>query len=310
MGSLFARSLKELPAFCGDAALGKAWKHFQAGDRRPLLALLAQPIAQERYFVAMELGQVMSRELAEKWAIGEPCEGTLLVRSAQGLNWAWEARSSRMASEVGEGQWAEFARRLKIVEEELEELTDPANQLSLRLLLAKGQDRPQADRCELGQQLMAADPSHVPGLTNYIDSILQKWGGRPGQAIQEATRLARAAPPGTALGGLVASTWIEEWLYLEAFEKAHEKAQAFLTRAEVVSTTHEVYAHSFGSSHFQDTPATIEPANHMTFWLYLSAQKGLLARELKRLRGRFSRSPWCYLGNEVQAIRKAIAMAG
>ncbi len=312
MGSLFGAKPIRPVAFGGVRELEEALAGFRKGESGQLEALLSHPRANHRYFFAFEAAEVVERPLVEAWANQYPDHlPALLLKAANGLTWAWQARGNQAASRTSAEQFLGFEDRLKVVAHDLQELErrlpqDP-NPLALQIILAKAQNWPGPARRQLFERAVALEPDHYPAHRNYLDGLLMKWGGDHRQAADFALQAARGAAQGSDLGCLVFVAYLEQWLYHQAFERQPALAAEFCQRHDVVATTREVYSRWAASP---DWPGAPEARNHAAMWLFLCGQKDLLRQELKALGPRLRESPWDYLGQPAEVFARARKYAG
>ena len=108
MRSLFGAKPIRPVAFDGVRELEEALAGFRKGESGQLEALLSHPRANHRYFFAFEAAEVVERPLVEAWANHHL--SALLLKAANGLIWAWQARGNQAASRTSAEQFLGFGR--------------------------------------------------------------------------------------------------------------------------------------------------------------------------------------------------------
>ncbi|BEL05208.1 hypothetical protein Q0Z83_033990 [Actinoplanes sichuanensis] len=218
----------------------------------------------------------------------------------------WKIRSSLRAEHVSAAQFEQFHAWLRRAEAVLIDGAarapyDPAI-WSARLTTARGLQMEPAEERRRYDRMAAADPHHVNGQRQYLNSLLPKWGGSWPQAHAFAREVMMAAPPGAHQGALVAEVHVEQWLDLGG---EHEKAAAaHLTGAR--DTLYEAANRSIWHADFRRDPGWVSVASTFAMVFAEMSDQEPAARVFAMLGPMASRWPWYYYDghDELAVIRR------
>jgi hypothetical protein len=235
------------------------------------------------------------------------------VGGARAVAWAWEARTKARATLVSQEQFRIFHDRLRLAEEHLYRAVelDPDSAAPWFSLLVScrglqhGEDIARR-RFEAG---VRRAPYHSGLHRQMLQQLCRKWGGSDEKALAFARESVLKAPPGGALGGLVAEAHAEAWLDLTEEERA-----TYMGTPEVVASLNEAAALSVDHPDFRRVPHTVAlwalNAFAMTFWL--AGEYTAAWRMFVRIGDYPTPAPWHYRGNPsaVFAMARAECKSG
>ncbi|GAA1638068.1 tetratricopeptide repeat protein [Actinoplanes couchii] len=183
----------------------------------------------------------------KEWTAAEP-DSTLpvLVRGCHAVSWAWEARGAQRAQYTSGEQFREFARRLKLAENLLDEVVarDPDDVTAWTWLVVSARGR-QVGREEAQArfgEVVKRHPLHVVAHEQYLQFLCAKWSGSHDLMFDFARKATAAAPNGSWLPELIAVAHLEKWLSLPSGEDAAWIKQPEV-REEIVAAASKSYLH-------------------------------------------------------------------
>ncbi|WP_405589463.1 hypothetical protein [Streptomyces sp. NBC_01190] len=218
----------------------------------------------------------------------------LLVSGARHIEWAWQARTRKMAKYVSKEQFEVFHARLAVAEEQLYEVAErePDWAAPWYFLQIAGRG------LQVGQRLAARrfeaavrrSPGHLAGHRQQLQQVCGKWGGSHAQMHDFARQAMLGAPEGSPLGELVAIAHLEHWLDEEAGADTR-----YIRRSDVVVELYEAAERSVHHPDFVRRRDWTRSFN--TFALaFALAGENEAARDLFRvLEGSVTEFPWMYL---------------
>lgn len=304
MGGVFRKN-RRAPFLTGDTALIAAHSAFLKKDYEPARKLLSVRSSNLRYFFADQLAHELIREQVLAWAENAPnCQAAALLRAAQGIVWAWDAKRG------DGGDWRDFGDRLKVLETEIRQLVphDP-NRPALQLVLGKGADWDHRTLQATYQEGHNLNPNHYPVHRNYLETLLARSGGSHEAALSFATKTMEQCGDGSNLGTLVMTALSEQWLAMKSFGQESASADILIGQPRVLQLTEEAYRKSLGSPHYEETHASVVARNEAAFWFFVSKQRPFLKAELQKLKGRYMVHPWGTLAEPRKAFEAARRMA-
>lgn len=131
-------------------------------------------------------------------------------------------------------------------------------------------------------------PHHYDVHQNMMCALAEKWGGRPGAALEFA-RASCACDAPVALRGVLAGAHIESWLYQSMQEEA---ADSYFRDSAVMAELSSAFAElrqsdGHGTHYYQ-------ALNNFAFCFSRAEQVPLLRTCLSLLKGRYCEYPWHY----------------
>ena len=131
----------------------------------------------------------------------------------------WSIRTRARAQHVGREQFVAFHQWLRQAEAVLIDAAarhpeDPAL-WAARLLSARGLEVGLAESLRRYDRMAAADPHHLPGQAELLQTLCPKWSGTWDLLHGWAREAVLAAPPGSVQGTLVAEAHLEHWADLD-----------------------------------------------------------------------------------------------
>ncbi|WP_329137933.1 hypothetical protein OG552_29100 [Streptomyces sp. NBC_01476] len=220
----------------------------------------------------------------------------LLVSGARHIEWAWQARTRKMAKYVSEEQFEVFHSRLRLAEDQLYEVAErePGWVAPWYFLQIAGRGLQVGTRAAAGrfEAAVRRSPGHLASHRQQLQQVCDKWGGSHEQMHRFARESVLAAPAGGPLGELVAIAHLEQWLDDGAGGSAYMRSSAVILQlyeAAELSVHHPQYVrHRDWTRGFN------------TFALaFALAGESEAARDLFRvLDGSVTQFPWMYLDGQ------------
>ncbi|MFG3352351.1 hypothetical protein [Streptomyces sp. NPDC048001] len=233
-----------------------------------------------------------------------------LVAAIRHISWGWEARTTALARHVSREQFETFHARLRTAETWLYEVaerepgwTSPWYGLQVT---GRGLQVGQAVARRRFEATVRRDPHHPGAHHQRLQQVCDKWGGSHEEMHAFARQAALEAPPGTLLGGLVATAHIEHWLALGDGEDA-----AYMRLPRVTESLREAADHSVLHPDFVRKGSWVTALNAFAMAFSLAGDRDYARECFRATEGRVSESPWNYLGGHpVAAYRKHRFSAG
>ncbi|BCY11395.1 DUF4034 domain-containing protein [Actinoplanes sp. L3-i22] len=220
------------PAFTIDPAYGDEQPRrlidaLAARDWRTARDVFAEATDPDTHAFLMEAATGVDgvQDWIEEWVAAEP-DSTLpvLVRGCHAVQWAWEARGAKSARNTSREQFQEFARRLRLAENLLDEVTerDPEQVTAWAWLVtsARGRQVGPVEGERRFQEVIKRYPLHVIAHEQRLQHLCAKWSGSDEKMFAFAREATAAAPPGSLLPELIAVAHLEKWMSLPSGEDA------------------------------------------------------------------------------------------
>lgn len=197
------------------------------------------------------------------------------------------------------GAFLDWLRRaeVELIEATARDRRDPAAWVA-RLITARGLELGLGEVRRRYDRLAAADPYHLAGQRQLLQSLCPKWGGSWSRMFGFARQVLRDAPPGGPHASLIVDAHMER--YLDLGDKS------YLSQAAVRDEIAAAAEHSVLHPRFRHEHGWVSAAN--AFACYFSEQGDTtLAAAMFRLLGPYAEEwPWEYFGDDpVQRVRDA-----
>lgn len=233
----------------------------------------------------------------------DPWDGTasaLLGMNLTGIG--WDIRTGATAEYVGANQFRQFHHWLRKAEAVLIDWVarwpgDPAL-WTARLTTARGLQTGLAEVRRRLDRMTGADPFHLPGQRQFLQSLCPKWSGSWPQAHSWAREAMLAAPPGAPQGVLVAEAHLEQWLDLR--EEGERAATAYL--AGVRESLHEAADRSIRHPEFRREIGWVSVASTFAMAFAEAGEQEAAAGVFAMLGPLASRWPFEYRDDDVPAV--------
>lgn len=236
-----------------------------------------------------------------------------LVRGRHAIYWAWEARSSRRASQVGEDAARLFFDRLQLAETDLWQATelDPLDAAPWAFLVisARGLQHERAEEERRFEEAQKRNPESHVAHSMMLVALCEKWGGSHAAMFAFAREASAKAPEGSGLHALVAQAHVERWLYF-LMEEDRDGAAAHFSDPGVRAEVAEAWARSFGSPACRAGRFAQAQRSQFAVCFFLADERALLREALSALGPVVVESPWGFLDDPVKAFRRARAACG
>ena len=225
-----------------------------------------------------------------------------LMRAAQRIHWAWEARGPGRAGQVTEEGWTLFRGRLKLADRDLSRAAfidrqDPSP-YGFMLIVAMGQTYEMAERELRRLRMRERGQLFAFGEFAMLDALNPKWGGTPDQMFDHARGVAAAAPDGHPLIGLIPRAHVEHWL-VQSWENNTSHFYDMAVREEVhAAAARCLVAPALG---IWET----EVLNWFAYAFALMEDWESAQQIFTMLGGRARRTPWGYTGDPLVRFAEA-----
>ncbi len=238
-------------------------------------------------------------EWLDHWVLQRPRSALArLVRGAHSTHWAWQARGSGCADQVGAAKFREFFRRLALAETDLDEAQrlDPGSALpsalSIRVLM--GQQAKEDHKRATFEHAIALAPTLISAHRLMLNSLCAKWGGSD-EAMFAFAR--QSAPRSPALQVLIPLAHIEATIFMD---KAHDRVN-YANRPQVRVEVEEAFAKFCEGT---DRTALRQGANVFAFQFVLAKNVKRAEQAFSLTEGYVAGVPWGYFGDELPIYKK------
>ncbi|MCL2732247.1 MAG: hypothetical protein FWE15_19750 [Actinomycetia bacterium] len=235
----------------------------------------------------------------ERWigevAAAEPGDPLpLLVSGARHVGWARHARPPLSGGQVSQERQEVFRARLEIAEEQLLAAAEAAPHWATPWYFLQVSGRGLGAGAEIAERRFEAVRSRSPfdaaGHRERLRQLLPEWGGTHEEARDFARRSTLAAPAGSPLGELVATTCLEGWR-----ERGADPDSVFMTRPEVLRDLHEAADRSVRHQDFVRRRDWTLSFNTFAMAFVLSGDHASARRMFAVLGRQATEFPWQYL---------------
>ncbi|MFJ4780394.1 hypothetical protein [Streptomyces sp. NPDC088762] len=238
---------------------------FAPADRIPALAALreclhrqdwdavtaayqALPDENDRAVACRALSRSGSDVFLNRVAAADPRDP--LVRSWQAdrlIHAGWAVRTAHRAQHVTHQQFTDFHAHLRRAELLLMDVCAEHPEFALawylRIITARGLELGPGETRRRYDRLAEHHPHHFSGQQQLLQQLCPKWGGTWEDAHGFAEECAKASPPGSPNGALVATAQMEQ--YLEMSEKGGTRpAETYLRQPDTHARLREAAEHS------------------------------------------------------------------
>jgi hypothetical protein len=221
----------------------------------------------------------------------------LLALGARQVEWAWEARTRKMAKYVSREQFELFHQRLALAQGHLYEAAERAPQWAAPWYFLQIAGRGLQVGPVIAERRFEATvrraPFHLPAHRQQLQQVCRKWGGSHEQMHAFAREAMLAAPEGGRLGELVAVAHLEHWL-----DESREARQRYFRDPQVVL---DLYEAAERSVHHPDHPREQDWTrgfNTFAMAFSLAGERAAAADLFDVLDGAVTEFPWMYLSTD------------
>ena len=263
-----------------------------------------------QFFVEAITDQVPGRPpWVDAWVRAHPDSATAhLVRGAQGIHWAWEARGSGMAETVKEDSWKVFWQRLQDAEQDLLRAAElePADPVPWAYLVisARGLELGLPERTERLKQAHVRHPWHHFAFSQAVGSVAKKWGGSHELMFDVARQALNGAPEGNGVHAVITEAHVERWLYMVGWDKDQANALTYFQTPTVAEEIRLAAQRSVLSPKYQRTRQSPYEHNSFTYCFFRMHDWEPARIELKAMGGTLARYPWAFAGDPVEIFKK------
>ncbi|MEU4559020.1 hypothetical protein AB0F72_11565 [Actinoplanes sp. NPDC023936] len=222
----------------------------------------------------------------------------------------WKIRTGARAQHVSQEQFAAFRDWLCKAEQVLIDGAayhpeDPAI-WKARLTSARGLELGLAEARRRYDRLVAADPHHLPGQLQLLQTLCPKWSGSWEQLHEFTRDAAAAAPPGSPHGVLVAEAHIEHVLELDG----RPAMLGYLAQEQVRAEIYQAAQRSIWDPAFTRGYGWLEALSTFALVFTLLDDQRAAASAFGPLGNLATEHPWDYLSDDpVGEFRKARSWA-
>lgn len=221
-----------------------------------------------------------------------------LVSGAHLIQWAWEARSGKRATQVEEDAWPEFFARLEAAMESLARSADlrpdDAMPFSKMIVALTGLEATVDERRQALDEALRRNPEHLPAHLSAIMAFSEKWGGSHELLFDFVRSTSRRKTNRSPLHGLVACAHVERWLHF-SFDDDSPGMETYFADNAVRVELRSVFGR-FGE-HLG--PDVRHLTNAFAFAFYLTGDHPEARSAFRQTQGFVTGIPWCYIGKDV-----------
>ncbi|HMI93341.1 MAG TPA: hypothetical protein VK509_18345 [Polyangiales bacterium] len=282
------------------------------GDLRQLSARLISGRGNwdERGRLIEAIAPRLHRSTLDAWCSNEASSQLpFLLRGAQGIAWAWEARGSGQADEVSAQAFALFQQRLKLAETDLQRAAalDPKDPTPWALLIwiARGLEQSINHTGDLYREACERDAQNAIAHRHMLTMLSAKWHGSHDAMLDFARAAAQIAPEGSDMPALVLRAHVERWFYSSMIEDNDAEADAYLKDPQVRVECENAWARSLGSLALRARPSTILLRNDAAFWFWLVKDAARLKQETQQIGNAHTDMFWSALGQDADVFTEA-----
>jgi hypothetical protein len=238
---LVDRAEPRIDPACADRAGRWLLGELERGNWRAARGVLDRtPDPDDRHFyVSLCANRPGRPDWLDAWAAAEPDAGTpLLVRGAQAITWAWEARGSGRVEETPPAAFRVFWKRLEMAEADLREAAarnprDPTPPAFL-VTSCRGLELGLEELADRFKEVVARHPWHRGAHSQMVQGLSDKWGGSHALMLNFAREAAAGSPGGGGVAAVVAEAHIECYLAIED----RKQRERYFEAAEVLGELH------------------------------------------------------------------------
>ncbi len=303
----------------GTAEIDPAWGDSQARHLREQLArgkwqeahVTLEPMRDwdDRQFYVEVLTDAMPGrpKWTEEWVKAYPQSSLAwLMRGAQGVRWAWEARGGGKAESVEDASWKVFWERLQEAQRDLHHAAeldphDPVPWTHL-LIIGRGLETGIPDIGERLKQVQARKPWHHFALSQALQGYARKWGGSHELMFDLARQVAEGAPEGSSAHTLLAEAHVERWLYMSSWDNEADAALGYFRTAPVIDEVKQAAARSIFSPSYERPRLAPFDYNIFTYCFFRMHDWEQARRAMQAMNGTLNRFPWAYAGDPVKTF--------
>lgn len=264
-----------------------------------------------RSFMVEVLAEQKGRPIwLHEWVKAEPQSSIgYLIRGAQGIRWAWQARGSGRAATVDKETWELFFQRIGEATKDLTQALriDPVDPTPLSWLLTAGlgisAPKEEMDWCL--ETLLKLDLENYAGRHSYLTSQSKRWGGSHEKMFEFARATSAAMPAGSPSHAIVCDAHVERWLYAWAFDKDHSSKLGYFRAPEVQEEIVRAWENSAGSPQFKRSAHEPHALNSFAFCFHMARDTSRARAAFEALGARICKMPWAFLEDPLSAFLNA-----
>ena len=304
---------RETPAdpTLGDPRAAAIVQSAENGDLDGLIAALGEArTIEEREALTAVLPDIPgSAQLFDTWVEREPDSADAwLARGAHGVGWAWEARGGGYAEYVDDEEFKVFFERLRRAEESLQRAVElsPEDPVPWTHLLTSGRGLqvPKEEQWMRYEESKRRHPFLPVANAMMLQYLCQKWFGSDIESLEFAGGVAREAPDGSPVIGVLPSAHIEVWLDLHRRENGNPAA--YISGPEVRQEIREMAERSVLREDFAVDIVTAPAVNTFAFAFYCMDEDDTAAQLVKRLGTRRTELPWDFFSDGAKRYAKLL----
>ena len=316
LGKLFGDSTPRLESPDDDSDAKRFRNAQKKNDWKTVQEFLSRLSDQDdREFYVDKLTEWSSRpDFFDIWVDANPKSADAwLLRGAQGIKWAWEARTGKSAENVAEEAWPIFFERLKQawsdLNHALELNSDDATPFGQLIPCAMGLQLEKEIVISCLNNTIARSVISWKAHSATLFYLCKKWHGSHEEMFEFARSVTASVPEGTGLPSLIPIAHHERWVYALAFDDDAEFADKYFDQPEVQREIIDAYNKSVGSRAYVPNRSTRLQSSFFALGLLRSQAFNQALNELERLGNVVSEFPWAQLGDPVERFSKAKEIA-
>ena len=257
----------------------------------------------DRYLISVSISRLYPINVLEQWLNDEPNSADAqLCYGARLVQWSWEARGYGMGKQISQEKWELFFERLAITRDILtqcaETMPEDPTPWAYLIMVSTWDSDEQDVRDHYYQQAIDRDPTNWAAHMHMVIALSEKWGGDNEEMIAFAEKASNDAPDGSDLPAILIKAYIENWKYLNLFDKKPEEAKQFLLSREVQEKAALAYVRSVGSENHAQSSVSVFTRYNTSAWFWLVRDKLNLKNDLEVLGNTIEDIHWRWAGPE------------
>ncbi|MBY8877908.1 hypothetical protein [Actinacidiphila acidipaludis] len=225
----------------------------------------------------------------------------LLVSGARHIEWAWEARTRKMAKYVSKEQFEVFHTRLRVAEGQLYAVAERAPEWVapwyLLQISGRGLQVGQAVAQRRFEAAVRRSPGHLAAHRQHLQQVCRKWSGSHARMHAFAREAMLGDVPGGPLGELVAIAHLEQWLDEDGDVDA-PAGSGYMGRSAVVLELYEAAERSVHHPDHVRHRDWTRGFNTFALAFALAGERDAAADLFRVLDGSVTEFPWMYLDGQ------------
>ncbi|GAA2493360.1 hypothetical protein [Winogradskya humida] len=245
---------------------------------------------QREFYLCLAVEREGPQPWIDDWIKAEPKSALpYLAKGRQQIVYAWEARSTKLAKDVSQDQFAVFFRRLKLAEDALDEAAtrdrDSPIAWSQRVVTAMGRQLGVGEARHRFSEATARDRWNRGAHRNLLNQLHEKWSGQEGIGVEFARQTVEDMPDGSELGVLVPEAYLQH-------AGRHDEGIDYLRRTGVIAELYAAGGKSVRHPAFQRRPGYQAAEGYFALAFVLAGEFQAAATHLDAIGDLPAEDPW------------------